>query len=483
MTIQNGISHDAAAQPLDYERFVAAKMAADPATGFEPITEMHPALFDYQRDVVAWSLRRGRAAIFAGTGLGKTFMQLVWADAVARHAGGRVLILAPLAVATQTAREARVFGIDGVAYMRADDGVTRIVLTNYELLPHFAPSSFAAIVLDESSILKHHDSKTRGAVIAAFAQTPYRLACTATPAPNDHTELGNHAEFLGVCSRTEMLSTFFCHDGGETQTWRLKGHARADFWRWVASWAVMMRRPSDLGYDDGAHRLPALSIHQHSVATDGSIARAAGSLFASEARTLDLQRAARKGTIASRVAVAASIVAAEPDRQWLLWCDLNDESSALARAIPGAVEITGSDAPDEKETRIVGFAEGAIRVLVTKPSIAGFGVNWQSCARMVFVGVTHSWETYFQAIRRCWRFGQRDEVRVHVVASDAEGAVVASLQRKEEDAEEMAAQMVSAMADVSRESVRGLTRQSEDYAPTKRVRIPRWMRSEDREVV
>lgn len=478
MTEPNDTHLDPSAQHDAYARFVAAKMAADPATGFDPPDEMHPALFDYQRDVVRWALRRGRAAIFAGTGLGKTLMQLVWSAAVADHTEHRVLILAPLAVATQTAREAHAFGIDGVAYMRADDGAARIVVTNYEMLPHFDVSAFGAVVLDESSIIKHHDSKTRAAVIEAFAGTPYRLACTATPAPNDHTELGNHAEFLGVCSRTEMLATFFCHDGGETQTWRLKGHARADFWRWVASWAVMMRRPSDLGYDDGAHRLPALSIHQHSVATDGSIARAAGSLFASEARTLDLQRAARKGTIASRVAVAASIVAAEPDRQWLLWCDLNDESSALARSIPGAVEITGSDSPDDKEARIIGFAEGTIRVLVTKPSIAGFGVNWQRCARMVFVGVTHSWETYFQAIRRCWRFGQRDEVHVHVIASDAEGAVVASLQRKEDDAEEMAAQMVAAMADVSRESVRGTVRARESYAPAKRVRVPAWMRSE-----
>jgi superfamily II DNA or RNA helicase len=463
----------------DYSRFVAAKMAADPSTGFEPPTEMHPALFDYQRDVVRWALRRGRAAIFAGTGLGKTLMQLAWADAVAAHAGCRVLVLAPLAVATQTAREAHAFGIDGVEYMRADDGVTRVVVTNYEMLPRFNVAAFGGVVLDESSIIKHHDSKTRGAVIEAFAKMPFRLACTATPAPNDHTELGNHAEFLGVCTRTEMLSTFFCHDGGETQTWRLKGHARAEFWRWVASWAVMMRRPSDLGYDDGAHRLPPLTIHQHTVETDGSIAKAAGSLFASEARALDLQRAARKGTIAARVAVAAAVVAAEPDRAWLLWCDLNDESSALARAIPGAVEITGSDSPDDKEARIIGFAEGSIRVLVTKPSIAGFGVNWQRCARMVFVGVTHSWETYFQAIRRCWRFGQHDAVDVHVISSDAEGSVVASLERKEADAEEMAAQMVVAMADVSREAVRGMSRTTESYAPKKRVRVPAWMYSEE----
>lgn len=463
----------------EYEDFVASKMAPDPRTGFEPDEPLPPALFEYQSDVVKWALRRGRAAIFAGTGLGKTFMQLAWAHAVSSHAGCRVLILAPLAVATQTAREAHAFGIDGVEYMRADDRSTRIVITNYEMLAHFDVSQFGGVVLDESSIIKHHDSKTRRAVIESFAEMPYRLACTATPAPNDHTELGNHAEFLGVCTRTEMLSTFFCHDGGETQTWRLKGHARGEFWRWVASWAVMMRRPSDLGYDDGAHKLPPLNVHQHTVATDGSIAKAAGSLFASEARALDLQRAARKGTIAARVAVAASIVAAEPDRTWLLWCDLNAESTELAKAIPGAVEITGSDSIDDKEALIIGFAAGEIRVLVTKPSIAGFGVNWQRCSRMVFVGVTHSWETYFQAIRRCWRFGQRDAVEVHVISSDAEGAVVASLQRKEDDAEDMAAQMVSAMADVSREAVRGLSRTTESYAPNKRAKVPAWMCSEE----
>ena len=462
---------------MKYDEFVRSKLAPSPETGFAADGELHPSLFDYQRDVVRWSLRRGRAAVFAGTGLGKTLMQLVWAHQVAKHTGGRVLILAPLAVATQTAREAQAFGIDGVAYARSDDG-SRIVVTNYEMLYHFKPSAFVGVVLDESSIIKHHDSKTRGAVIDAFATTPYRLACTATPAPNDHTELGNHAEFLGVCTRTEMLSTFFCHDGAETQVWRLKGHARSDFWRWVASWAVMMRRPSDLGYQDGDHKLPPLTISSRVVASDASIAKMAGVLFASEARTLDLQRKARKSSIKDRVDEAVAIVNAEPDQQWLIWCDLNDESSALAKAIAGAVEVSGSNTQDEKEAAIIGFAEGTVRILVTKPSIAGFGVNWQRCARMVFVGVTHSWETYFQAIRRCWRFGQRNPVHVYVVSSEAEGAVVASLQRKEADAEDMASQMVVAMGDVSRAAVRGLMRQSETYAPNAAIKVPQWMVTE-----
>lgn len=463
----------------NYDSFVTAKIAPSPVCGWDALGDLHPELFDYQRDVVRWALRRGRAAIFAGTGLGKTIMQITWADAVADHTGGRVIIIAPLAVATQTAEEAAHFGIEGVRYLREDDGKTRIVVTNYELASRFDMTRFVAVVLDESSILKHHDSKTRTELIETFATTPYKLACTATPAPNDHTELGNHAEFLGVCSRTEMLATYFCHDGGETQSWRLKGHARTQFWLWVASWAVMLRKPSDLGYDDTRHTLPPLTMRQHSVSTDGAVAKAAGVLFASEARTLDLQRAARKTSVSGRVKVAAALIATEPDEQWLLWCDLNDESTALAKAIPGAVEITGSDSPEVKEHRIRDFAAGKIRVIVTKPSIAGFGVNWQRCARMIFVGVTHSWETFYQAIRRCWRFGQLREVIAHVITSDVEGAVVASLERKERDAEEMGREMVYAMGVVSRAAVRGLERESVAYAPTVRMCIPAWLCSEE----
>lgn len=465
-----------------YDEFVRRKFQAAPSCGIEEVGDIHPALFDYQRDITRWALRRGRAAIFAGTGLGKTLMQLVWSDRVRARTSGRVLILAPLAVATQTAKEAERWNIAGVRYLREDEGETGIVVTNYDLFERFDPSRFAAIVLDESSILKHHDAKTRTAIIETFGRTPYRLACTATPAPNDYTELGNHAEFLGVCTRSEMLATFFCHDGGETQTWRLKGHAEAEFWRWVASWAVMMRSPSDIGYDGSRHALPELTIAEHVVESDRGIARGAGVLFAMEARGLDAQRNARRSSIGARIAEAARIVAAEPDETWLLWCDLNAEADGLVDAIPSAVQIAGGDDPESKEAAIGAFADGRIPVLVTKPSIAGFGVNWQSCARMVFVGVTHSWETYYQAVRRCWRFGQTRPVHVHLVISDAEGAVMASLRRKEADADTLALRMVEAMADVQRENVRGSRRESVSYLADRRMRVPEWVESELREV-
>lgn len=463
----------------EYEEFLASKFAAPPATGFDPGDGVvHPQAFDYQQDIVRWGLRRGRAAIFAGTGLGKTLMELAWSDHVANHTGGRVLVLAPLAVAQQTEREAATWGIGGVKYLREDDGEARIVVTNYELLDRFDVSVFVGVVLDESSILKHHTAKTRTALIDAFRETPYKLCGTATPAPNDHTELGNHAEFLGVCSRSEMLATYFCHDGGETQTWRLKGHAEQEFWRWVATWAVMLRSPEDLGYDGSRHVLPALHVHQHTVETDGSIAKAAGLLFASDVKTMAEQRAARKASAGDRVSVAASLVAAEPDEPWLIWCDLNMEADALESAIDGAVQVAGSDDPETKTARILGFSRCEPRVLVTKPSIAGFGVNWQHCARMIFVGVTHSWETYFQAVRRCWRFGQTREVHVYVITSDVEGGVVANLQRKERDADVMARGMVEAMAEVSRAAVHGSRRVTTEYNPTTALRVPAWLRSE-----
>ena len=462
---------------MSYEDFITRKLSSVAPVGFRVDGDVCPEAFDYQRDAIRWTCGRGRAALWAGTGLGKTLMQTAWADQVERHTSQRVLILAPLAVAMQTVREADRFGLKGAAYLKADDGAARIAVTNYDRLHGFNPDNFGAVVLDESSILKAQDGATRRELTEAFSRTPFRLACTATPAPNDLDELGNHAEFLGICTRVQMLATYFVHDGGETQVWRLKRHAVRDFWRWVASWALLIRKPSDLGYDDTRHRLPALNYHQHTIAASAAEVRAQGGLFAMEAQGLDGQRKARKASLASRVAMAAEIVAREPSEPWLLWCDLNDEADALVSSIPGAAQIAGSDAADDKEARILDFAEGRLRVLVTKPSIAGFGVNWQHCARVIFVGVTHSWETYYQAVRRCWRFGQTRPVEVHVVTSELEGAVVANLMRKEAAAEEMASAMVAAMGEVQRAEIRGASRESERYvAPV--VRVPSWLASE-----
>ena len=326
------------------------------------------------------------------------------------------------------------------------------------MLQHFNPAMFAGIVLDESSILKAYDGKTRTAIIDAFAKTPFRLACTATPAPNDYMELGNHAEFLGAMQRVEMLSMFFVHDGGETQKWRLKGHAEADFWRWLCSWAVMIRKPSDLGYEDGKFVLPELVMHQSTVQVD---APTSGFLFPIEAKTLQERLAARRDTITERVSDCAKIVNGTK-RPFLVWCNLNSESEALTRAIPDAVEVKGADSNEAKERAMLGFADGSIRVLVTKPSIAGFGMNWQHCADMAFVGLSDSYEQFYQAVRRCWRFGQERSVNVHVITAETEGAVVANIKRKEADAMKMAENMVKHMKDLNAEALKGATQRIKD---------------------
>lgn len=434
-------------ETFDYASFLARKAITDPPTGLSRVPALNPALFEFQRDIVAWALRRGRAAVFADCGMGKTAMQLEWAQ----HVPGNVLILAPLAVAGQTVREGEKFGIK-VGYARSQDQVReRITIANYEMLPHFDPSQFAGVVLDESSILKAYDGRTRTEIIEAFRQTPFRLACTATPAPNDYMELGNHSEFLGVMSRVEMLAMFFVHDGGETQKWRLKGHAESEYWKWLCSWAVMIRKPSDLGYDDGAFTLPELVMHEVTVSVED---QTMGQLFPVQAQTLQERLAARRSTIAERVADTAAIVNGTSD-PFLVWCNLNEESAQLAKAIPGAVEVSGSDSPEEKERAMLGFTAGEIRVLVTKPSIAGFGMNWQHCNNMAFVGLTDSYEAFYQAVRRCWRFGQKRPVNVYVVTAETEGAVVANIKRKEADAMKMAENMVGHMKDLNTQAIHG----------------------------
>jgi DNA modification methylase/superfamily II DNA or RNA helicase len=409
---------------------------------------MTGAMYPFQRDIVDWSLDRERCAIFADTGLGKALMQLEWAKQIQAEAGGKVLILAPLAVARQTEREAEKFDIDGVAAVREPgESSAPIIVTNYERLHLFRDLEWSAIVLDESSILKSVDSKTRDALTKWAASIPHRLCCTATPAPNDHTELGNHAEFLGVLTRSQMLGTYFVHDGNNVsvQHWRLKGHAHEAFWRWVAGWAFAIRKPSDLGYEDGAYSLPPLDV-SYEWLKDERVA-AEGQLFALDAHTLEERRHARLASTEDRVAACAATIASEPVEPWIVWCDYNRESEALAKAIPDAVEIRGSDSPEKKEQALLDFSEGRIRVLVTKPSIAGFGLNWQHCARVAFVGLSDSYEQWYQAIRRCWRFGQERPVQVHVFASKAERVVIENVQRKSKEAERMMEQIVRYLAD------------------------------------
>jgi hypothetical protein len=388
-----------------------------------------------------------------------------------------VLILAPLAVAAQTVAEGAEIGID-VIHVRDQSGVSGpcIYITNYDRLHLFDASAFGALVLDESSCIKHHTAKMFAYLCEAFRNTPYKLCATATPAPNDWTELGTHAEFLGICTRAEMLAEYFIHDGAETQVWRLKGHARAQFWRWVSTWGAMVRRPSDLGFDDSRYELPPLSVHQHTVLIPNAAQRV-GMLFAMEAQTLSERRDARKESIADRVKACADLVNAD-DERWLVWCDLNAESEALTNAIRGAVEVKGADESDHKESALTDFAAGRIRVLVSKPSIAGWGMNFQRCARIAFVGVTDSWESYYQAVRRCWRFGQMRPVEVHIFSSDLEGAVVANLRRKEADALAMAESLSAETREAVIREVVGLKRETNTYNAARRIAVPSWLRSE-----
>jgi hypothetical protein len=458
-----------------YTEFVHTKLAAIPPVGITLDLPLIDGLFPHQIALVRWALRRGRAAIFADTGLGKTRMQIAWANAVHMEEGHDVLILAPLAVAQQTAAEAESVGITVNHAHDESEVKPGITITNYDRLHKFDTGRFGAVVLDESSIIKHHNSKTLQSLLDAFARTPYRLCATATPAPNDWTELGTHAEFLGIRSRAEMLAEFFVHDGGETQTWRLKGHAKHAFWQWVATWGAMLRSPADLGFDASAYILPPLHVHQHTVKADNSTVTP-GMLFAMEATDLMERRNARKDSLDARVRACADIVN-DSDEPWVIWCDLNAEGDALRAAIPDAVEIRGSDTATDKERKLIDFSVGKIRVLVTKPSIAGWGLNWQHCRNVGFVGVTDSWESYYQAVRRCWRFGQKRDVHVHIFASEQEGSVVSNLRRKEKDAMAMADALAAEVIDSVKADVLGQRRESNEYNASTKVQLPSFMRS------
>ncbi len=459
---------------MTYEQFLQDKALTVAPVGFEASGFLAP-LFPFQKDIVSLACKLGRFCIWADCGMGKTPMQLEWAHQVCQQTKGRVLILAPLAVSHQTVREAQKFGISGVEYSaNPADTNARIVVTNYQKLDRFDPSDYVGIVLDESSILKAMDGKTRSAILKAFCDTPYRLACSATPAPNDYMELGNHAEFVGIMTREEMLAMFFVHDGGDTSKWRIKGHAVNKFWEWVCSWAVTIRKPSDLGYDDGGFRLPDLHMHDCIVETPHERlpdAEGQASLFPQQATTLNDQRAVQRGSLENRVAEAVKL--ANQPGQWIVWCHLNDESAALASRIDGAIEVSGSDSDEHKTKAAIDFQEGRARVIVSKSSIFGFGMNFQNCHQVVFVGMSHSYEQYYQAIRRCWRFGQTQPVQCHVVYDWAEGAVIENIRRKDADATEMAESMVQIMRANTLEQLKQVQRQVTPYA-TKEAHGQAW---------
>lgn len=456
---------------MDYSTFLEHKAQLGGEHGFAPVW-MPSWLFDFQGALVEWALRKGRAAVFADCGLGKTAIELVWADNVVRKTGGMVLLLTPLAVTHQIARDAEKFDI-GAAVSR--DGTARagITITNYEKLHLFNAADFVGVACDESSILKSYSGATRGAITAFARKLPYRLLATATAAPNDFTELGTSSEALGYLGHMDMLSRFFKNDlnnsasgrfAGEVIKWRLKGHAELPFWRWVCSWARAIRRPSDLGFDDSRFILPPLVEREHVVEVEKP---AEGMLFSLPAVGLDEQREERKRTLGERCRRVADLVN-DTGQPALVWCHLNDEGKELEKMIPDAIQVSGADSDDKKEDKLLAFADGRARVLITKPKIGAWGLNYQHCNHITFFP-SHSFEQYYQGVRRCWRFGQERTVTVDIVTTEGERGVLRNLQRKSEQADTMFSNLVAEM-----NAAQAINRSSEF---SKRLEVPQWLKT------
>lgn len=447
-----------------YRSFLQQKSVSDVFSGFD-VDDMNPHLFDFQRSIVKWALRKGRCAVFADTGLGKTLTQLSWADSLCKKTGGKVIIVAPLCVAQQTLEEGLKFGVLS-KYCRHQsevNGSPGIVITNYEMLDHFDASAFVGVVLDESSILKGEDGKTRKMIIDKFRETPYKLSCTATPSPNDYMELGSQSEFIGVMRHSEMLAMFFTHDGGETNKWKLKGHGKSKFWEWLATWAVFIRSPLDLGFDGSRYVLPPLNLFPCELPTDSP-----------KANTMSERLDARRSSVKERCEFLSTLVNMS-DEPWVIWCNLNEESGLLAKLIPDAVEVHGSLKIQEKERRIGAFSHKAARVIISKAKICGFGLNWQHCRNVAFVGVDDSFEKYYQAVRRCYRFGQTQEVFAWLIYTSAEGNVKENLERKQIQADVMAEEMLAHMLDFTKREVIGTFRERTDYTPADLITLPEWI--------
>ena len=452
---------------IQYADFLEDKAQLGGDYGFVP-EWMPDFLFDFQRDLVEWAARKGRAAIFADCGLGKTPMQLVWAENVRRHTGGAVLILTPLAVSHQTQREAEKFGIE---CGRAAPGVGGLTVTNYERLHHLDWSDYAGVVCDESSILKSFSGKRRAEITAFMRKLKYRLLCTATAAPNDYHELGTSSEALGELGHTDMLGRFFKNDQGNiaqgrqwggVAKWRLKGHAEEPFWRWVCSWARAVRRPSDLGYDDGRFTLPPLEVRENLVENTQPLP---GYLFHVPAKGLAEQRQELRATIRERCEKVAALL--EHDQPAVAWCHYNAEGDRLQQMIPDALQVSGSDTDEAKERKLLAFASGECRVLITKPKIGAFGLNWQHCAHHSYFP-SHSFEQWYQAVRRSWRFGQQRPVTVDIVTTPGEEGVLQNLHRKAAAADQMFDRLVYHM----RETLR-IDRST--YSPTHQAEMPSWL--------
>jgi len=472
----------------DYKEFLSSKRIANVYHGKDvSVDEAHPMLFPFQRDVVRWAVGKGRAAIFLDTGLGKTFVQLEWA----RLLGVKTLIVAPLSVARQTVREGHKINID-VQYVRHQDEVNSdICITNYEMIDYFDPAQFDAVVLDESSILKSFDGVTRRKMINLFSDTKYRLACTATPAPNDQAEIGNHSEFIGVATVNEMLAMFFVHAnkvdylevgdgrqvktkraGSQGQEWRLKNHATESFYKWMSSWAISLRKPSDLGYDDDGYILPELSIMPKFISVDY---KPDDQLFFTGLSGIQDRHKVRVSTIEDRISEAIDIIDGGSE-QWIVWCGLQSEADQICKVLDDYRQVQGSDTPEYKAQAFEDFQDKKYRILVTKPKIAGFGMNFQNAHNMLFLGLSDSWEAYYQCIRREWRFGQKEPVNVHIVLSEAEREIYANVMQKEAVAKNMSAELIKHVQKYEEEEIKMGSEQETkfDYSE-KTVKGDKWI--------
>jgi len=459
-----------------YRALCESHRAKQITRGIANIPDLNATLFDHQRHGVEFALRTGSSALFYDTGLGKTRMMLEWGRCVVEHTNKPVLMLAPLAVSAQHLREASAMSIDAaISRFGAAPSSPRIVITNYERLEKFDPADYAGVILDESSILKSFTGKTTRKLIDTFKDMPFRLAGSATPAPNDHTELGQHSSFLGVMPSNEMLSRFFITDQAKAGAYRLKKPAVAPFWDWVASWARCVSKPSDLGFSDDGFALPALDVQRHIVVADRSInpgeeKNGQGMLFRIPSSSATSIHAEKRMTKDDRAAKVAELVARHPHEPICIWVDTDDEAEAVRAVVPDAREVHGRMDADTKEELLDGFSRGEIRVLLTKPSIAGYGLNWQHCHTTIFCGLSFSYESFYQSVRRFWRFGQRNAVTAHVVMADTEANILATVTRKTDDHGRMKAEMSDAMRRAAR--VYGVR---ETYQPRQEATLPAWM--------
>lgn len=464
---------------MTYQEYLSNKRILAEPCGFEvPDAEINPMLFGFQRDICRWALKRGKAAVFAHTGLGKGPIQLEWCRHVARHCyrsprNGTVLISAPLAVSQQFAREAEKFHVNVRICKSQSDVRSGINITNYERMDRFDLAAFDGVAMDESSCIKDWTSKTTQMLTMQLSNTPYKLCSTATPSPNDHAELGTHAELLDVMRRSAMLAMFFEHDGGETSKWTIKGHAKRPFWKFVASWAVCVVKPSDLGYSDEGFDLPPLRMREHVVSVDHSV-NTDGMLFRCPDMSATGLHKELRLTCDDRARKVAELVQQKPGVPWIIWCNTNYEADAVRAVLPSVVEVRGADSQEHKERIIIKFLDGDVQELLSKPEIFGFGLNLQHCRDMVFMGLGYSFESMFQAIRRCWRFGQTQPVNAHLVIAETEGAVLSAIRRKERQYEELQAEMNAAM----REEQLAARHRAARYDHTKDMEIPEWLVSQ-----